>query len=324
MIETGTILLVEDDKFTARMIELQFEKNGFLVKHAVDGEAALALLQESPFDIVLSDMIMPKVTGLELLKRIRLNYDRVSLPFIMLTASDHGAKVKEAIRLGANDFFTKDEDFSVLLTRVTLQIALKRATQSAALAETRAMNGIRSSPDGFWEWRLEKGAAHFSSAWKANLGFGSDELPPAIETWFERIHPDDSAAFHQALRAHHARQTSWLESDHRLLGKDGRYQWAHVFGVALFKAGKPVRMFGSMCTVQDPRSLGPMWQSVGETLNHLEQGLQKLKRSGSVDRDSQTAEAMLNAVQACLGLVRETLPARAEQGRQHAEDEATL
>jgi class 3 adenylate cyclase len=96
------------------------------VELAEDGERALARLGEQAFDLVLLDVMMPGLSGIDVLRRVRERWPESDLPVIMVTARDTTEDVVEALRLGANDYVTKPLDFPVVLARVETQLVLKR------------------------------------------------------------------------------------------------------------------------------------------------------------------------------------------------------
>jgi DNA-binding response OmpR family regulator len=101
------------------------------ITEAEGGHRALELTRERPFDIVLLDLTMPDLDGLEVLKKIRQCPNTASLPVIMVTGKSEGDGVAEAFAAGANDYVTKPMDFVVALARTNAQLGLKRAEKAA-------------------------------------------------------------------------------------------------------------------------------------------------------------------------------------------------
>ena len=112
-------LLVVDDLADNRdLLRRQFERNGFEVEEAADGQAALDLLDQVKCNLVLLDINMPDLDGVEVLRRIRQTYKQNALPVIMLTASNQIADVVRARKHGANDYIMKPFDLTTALARV--------------------------------------------------------------------------------------------------------------------------------------------------------------------------------------------------------------
>jgi sigma-B regulation protein RsbU (phosphoserine phosphatase) len=129
--KTARILVVDDTPANRDMLSRRLERQGFEVQTAEDGEAALRLMSRAapPFDLVLLDVMMPGLNGLDVLKAVRGRWDATELPVIMATARDASHDVVEALELGANDYVTKPLDFPVVMARVRTQLSLKRAVE---------------------------------------------------------------------------------------------------------------------------------------------------------------------------------------------------
>ncbi len=102
---TNRILVVDDDESLRRVTQVQLEQAGFKTLTASDGAEALNILQKSPVDLVITDLKMPGISGLELLKRIRTEYPDISV--VMLTAFGTIDTAVEAMKAGAYDYITK-------------------------------------------------------------------------------------------------------------------------------------------------------------------------------------------------------------------------
>jgi len=100
----GRILVVDDDDSLRRVLEVQLQQMGYRVNTAKNGEAALAQLRDSPHDLILTDLRMPGVSGLDLLKNIRAAHPETVV--IMLTAYGSVDTAVEAMRAGAYDYLS--------------------------------------------------------------------------------------------------------------------------------------------------------------------------------------------------------------------------
>jgi diguanylate cyclase (GGDEF)-like protein len=136
-------LLIVDDISDNRMIlTRRFQRRGFDVVEAECGLTAIELIDKESFDLVLLDVMMPGMDGIETLKRIRSQNSASELPVIMVTAKSESTNIVDALELGANDYVTKPVDFAVALARVNTQISRKRAVERVASAneELRKVN----------------------------------------------------------------------------------------------------------------------------------------------------------------------------------------
>jgi class 3 adenylate cyclase len=129
--EPGTVrlLVVDDNELNRDMLSRRLGGRGFAVEVAEDGERGLARIEGQTFDLVLLDVMMPGLSGIDVLRRVRERWPASDLPVIMVTARDTTEDVVEALGLGANDYVTKPLDFPVVLARVETQLALKRQKQ---------------------------------------------------------------------------------------------------------------------------------------------------------------------------------------------------
>jgi class 3 adenylate cyclase len=130
-IEPGSVslLVVDDNELNRDMLSRRLGSRGFRVGVAEDGSRALAMIDEQGFDLVLLDVMMPGLSGIDVLKRLRERFSESDLPVVMATARDATEDVVEALRLGANDYVTKPLDFAVVLARVETQLTLRRQKQ---------------------------------------------------------------------------------------------------------------------------------------------------------------------------------------------------
>jgi adenylate cyclase len=125
----ASLLVVDDDVANRDMLARRLRRNGHQVVTAGDGEAALAVLGARTFDLVLLDVVMPGINGLEVLKRVRQQHAATDLPVIMATGRDGSEDTVAALHLGANDYVTKPLDFPVVQARVQTHLGLKRAME---------------------------------------------------------------------------------------------------------------------------------------------------------------------------------------------------
>jgi adenylate cyclase len=134
-VEPGTVRLfvVDDNELNRDMLSRRLGSRGYAVELAEDGERALARLEEQTFDLVLLDVMMPGLSGIDVLKHVRERWPESDLPVIMVTARDATEDVVEALQLGANDYVTKPLDFPVVLARVETQLTLKRQKEEIRL-----------------------------------------------------------------------------------------------------------------------------------------------------------------------------------------------
>jgi len=130
-LEPGSVslLVVDDNELNRDMLSRRLGSRGFRVAVAEDGASALAMVEKQEFSLVLLDVMMPGLTGIDVLKRLRERFSESDLPVVMATARDATEDVVEALHLGANDYVTKPLDFAVVLARIESQLTLRRQKQ---------------------------------------------------------------------------------------------------------------------------------------------------------------------------------------------------
>jgi len=120
-----SILLVDDEPLNRDMLSRRLGKAGYEVATASDGADALAQIQAKRPDLVLLDLLMSGMSGLDVLREIRRTVDPTELPVVVATALHETSFLVEAMEAGANDFVTKPLDFPVVLARVESQLRAK-------------------------------------------------------------------------------------------------------------------------------------------------------------------------------------------------------
>ncbi len=123
------LLVVDDIADNRTLLTRRFERQGFRVTEADGGLAALRLIEEQTFDLVLLDIMMPDIEGTVVLSEIRSKRSSSTLPVIMVTARAMSDDVVKSLQLGADDYITKPVDFPIALARVKTQLARRKAEQ---------------------------------------------------------------------------------------------------------------------------------------------------------------------------------------------------
>lgn len=122
------LLLVDDEPANRDLFGRQLERAGYRVTEAASGREALQLISDHPFDLVLLDVLMPEMNGMETLVAIRRSKAASELPIIMATALSGPDDVVDALAAGANDYVTKPFDMPVVSARIQMSLSLRAAT----------------------------------------------------------------------------------------------------------------------------------------------------------------------------------------------------
>ena len=132
------ILIIEDEEKIARFIELELAHEGYKIQKSFNGREGLEMVENGHFDLVLLDIMLPELNGLEVLRRIRRTSE---IPVIMLTARDAVMDKVSGLDMGADDYITKPFKLGVLISRIN---ALLCRAKDFGLADTELQsNGIK-------------------------------------------------------------------------------------------------------------------------------------------------------------------------------------
>ena len=120
------MLVVDDDPVILKLLRVNFEIEGFRVITAGDGREALGQIRREQPDVVITDVMMPGIDGLQVLDAIKADRDTAHLPVILLSAKAQTAEVQQGLDLGADDYVTKPFDPMELIDRVNAVLARSR------------------------------------------------------------------------------------------------------------------------------------------------------------------------------------------------------
>ncbi|MDJ0838357.1 MAG: protein kinase [Acidobacteriota bacterium] len=165
--EKARILIVDDNVYNLEVLCRRLERRGYLVKTAEDGRTALDAIHADDYDLVLLDIMMPGLSGMDVLEEARRTYSKTTLPIIMVTSKGESEDVVDALNQGANDYIMKPIDFPVLLARIQTQISQKQ--EFSSYSQTKVTWSL-SEGDRFGNFRLEKkiGSGGMGAVYKAH------------------------------------------------------------------------------------------------------------------------------------------------------------
>jgi DNA-binding response OmpR family regulator len=139
MIQEATILLVEDEESVTKLLTFPLESDGYRVVHAADGEEALERFAENEVDLVVLDIMLPKIDGLEVCRRVRA---QSAVPIIILTARGEELDKVVGLELGADDYITKPFSIREFRSRVRAQLRRAQLPPASARAEVIEAEGV--------------------------------------------------------------------------------------------------------------------------------------------------------------------------------------
>src|SRR5258708_19600710 len=124
------ILIVDDHEDNVELLRARLESWGYETSSASDGAEALATIERTLPDLVLLDIMMPKIDGIEVARQVKSNPDLPFIPIIMQTALDSTENKVEGLEAGADDYITKPIDFPELRARVRSMLRIKRLQET--------------------------------------------------------------------------------------------------------------------------------------------------------------------------------------------------
>src|SRR5207302_257627 len=148
------LLVVDDNELNRDMLARRLERKGYVVGLAENGQELLERVKQDAVDLVLLDIEMPEISGLDALQRLRERYSAAELPIIMVTAKAQSDDVVRALDLGANDYLTKPIDFPVAVARKGTQLSHKHAQEALKEGGDRVWH-----KDGSFRWMLRRAVA---------------------------------------------------------------------------------------------------------------------------------------------------------------------
>ncbi|MCB1317469.1 MAG: EAL domain-containing protein, partial [Leptospiraceae bacterium] len=254
MNDTLKVLIVEDNPVNARLVGRIIETAGDLTYfHAETFAQATDILNSEAIDVVLLDLHLPDGDGLETLTRMRAQNRQLAIVVLSGLADEEVAV--QAVKSGAQDYIFKDQLAAHSILR-SLRYAVERNRIEEALraSEERYALATRGVADGVWDWNLESNELFLSDRWKAMIGYEPHEVRSHLDTWLERIHPDDRGNFRRALDERMQGGDSNCMIEYRLLHRDGQYRWMMCRGATRCdERGMVTRIAGSQTDITDLR-----------------------------------------------------------------------
>jgi diguanylate cyclase (GGDEF)-like protein/PAS domain S-box-containing protein len=248
------VLIVDDELVNRELLSHALTRNGYRTTKVNNGIEALDRISAEPFDLVLLDVIMPGMDGMECLEKIREQFSATDLPVIMVTGEHDRERLLQAFRAGANDYITKPVDREILLIRASTHTNLRASLIALRYSEERYALAARGSNDGLWDWDIVRSEVYYSPRWKAMLGYADHEISHAPEEWLSRIHAEDLDKFQSTFLPEKESAYCGLNAscELRMIHRDGSYRWMMCRGVSVCNSvGNTERLAGSLTDVTE-------------------------------------------------------------------------
>jgi PAS domain S-box-containing protein len=228
--------------YVCRLLDDRFE-----VEAVVDGQAALEAARRQRPDLVLSDVMTPRLDGLALLRELRADPHLREVPVILLSARA-GEEVRvEGIEAGADDYLVKPFSARELVARVETHVKIARLRRESEGALRQSEERFRLAQQvagiGTFDWHIVDNRNHWSPELLALYGVDPEAFEGTYEAWLRRLHPDDAAAAEEAVRR--ALASGRYDNDFRVIRPDGTVRWLQARGEVLYdEVGRPFRIVG--------------------------------------------------------------------------------
>jgi diguanylate cyclase (GGDEF)-like protein len=239
-------LIVDDDPALRMLAREALEEGGLRIEEAEDGEAGLAAFQELRPNIVLLDVMMPRMDGFEACAQLRKLACGVNTPVLMMTGLDDSASIERAYESGATDFITKPISWPILGHRVRYMLRSAQLLKDLARSESSLANAHQLARLASWEWNAQTNLVRWSD--RAHLIYGISHLPHncTFDQFLDSVHPDDRTMLRDWLHSGLERLEPF-ETDFRIVTPDGAARCVFAQAQATFDdAGKAVEVHGAL------------------------------------------------------------------------------
>jgi PAS domain S-box-containing protein len=246
-------VLVADDNADMRQYAVRLLSERFQILAVADGEAALAAAREHRPDLVLTDVMMPRLDGFGLLRELRAEASTRDIPVILLSARAGEESRVEGMAAGADDYLIKPFSARELMARVDAHVQLARVRREASAAlresEARFRNMADNAPVMVWMTDASGACTFLSQSWYAFTG--QSQSSGLGEGWIEALHPDDRLAVLEDYLASGSLGEP-LRAEYRLRRHDGEYRWVLDASAPRFAAdGTFLGSIGSVMDITD-------------------------------------------------------------------------
>lgn len=237
------ILLVEDNGDMRQYLKRLLSEEGYSVKFAPDGMAALDCVREKVPDLILSDVMLPRMDGLSLVRQLREDRGLTDVPIVLLSARAGEDFRLEGLEAGADDYLIKPFHARELLSRIKLHLELSRRRRDSA-SHANVQRDVALM--GTWDVNMQTNEAFWSPGLFALLGYAPNECTPSWDSWQARVHPADLPTIRELWQSAIANRKEY-RFEYRIALPDGNTRWVEAGGRFYFDdTGKPYRDLGSL------------------------------------------------------------------------------
>ncbi len=223
---TPTILLADDDPGARLLHTVALEGGGFKVEAVADGEQALALYDRLKPDCLVLDVVMPKLTGFDVCRKVRSHLEGKHIPILILTSLDDLDSITTAYVAGATDFAQKGISPLLLVERVRFMLRAKALQDGLIESESRLEQAQAIARIGHWEFDSDGRTVAISPVALDILGLRESAIR-SVKAFRHFVHPDDEQRVDEA-RAHSRANGTRISIDFRIVTPEGIERVIHM------------------------------------------------------------------------------------------------
>ncbi|MDH3637612.1 MAG: EAL domain-containing protein [Gammaproteobacteria bacterium] len=241
------LLIVDDDPAVRRLVHTVAKQSGFIAEEAEDGRLALEVFEKLRPDVVLLDVMMPRMNGFDTCVALRNLSSGSHIPIIFMTGLEDIPSVDRAYELGATEFIIKPINYAILKHRLRYIMRAKQLADELRASEQRLRNAQRVAKLGQWEWDAQSNTMRTFDVNGALFKAGWNTI--CFKDYLARISPDHQEAF-QSIFSDTAKSTSSLE--YGLMLADGSERIVHQLTESSIREEDNVlKIFGTVRDVTD-------------------------------------------------------------------------
>ena len=239
------ILVVDDDSDQLALVSRLLEHAGFLVQTAGDALTGFELAQRTRPDLVISDVTMPEVSGIEFCNMIRAHESLFTTPILLVSGIQKDTEtIVEGLHTGADDYLEIPYEPTVLVAKAIRLIEVNRVVEDLQKEKACLRYAIAAAKMGLWDWNIRTGKVSWSEDLERIHGLAPGDFAGTLESFFNLVHADDRDLVRSAIACTLDEEREH-DIEYRIVWPNNSIHWvAGRGGLIRNHGGKPVKMVG--------------------------------------------------------------------------------
>ncbi|MGP1450013.1 MAG: response regulator [Wolinella sp.] len=258
-----TILIVDDSRAMREICKEVFEIRNYRVVLASSGEEAMGIIQNSTIDLVILDLFLPDMSGLDILYQIRKDSNNLSLPVIALSSTLNNEHIAKVLKHGANDFINKPFSVEQIALRVANLIKdahtereLEKKLLEVEMLKKQLDDAQKISKMASFEEDIDTGGFRWSAGVYGLLGYDVDGSANGMDFFLKHVLEPRRSELLNSYRTLLSRKVSQESEEFEAITKDGRRLWFSVtLNVIFNNAGNPSKIQGAFLDITETKIL---------------------------------------------------------------------